>query len=176
TRDVMTPRIVIAGFPKSLPIDEAIAANNFGAFSRLPVYAEDIDKTEGFILKDDILHASADGFGAEPLSHLSIRELPSVLPEKPLSELLEFMLHKRMHIALVVDEYGSTQGLVTLEDVVETLLGTEIVDEMDTDTDMRELARKQWRKRAEAMGIPLEALSENLEKLESQGPSTAGKE
>ncbi|MDX1496803.1 MAG: hemolysin family protein [Salinisphaeraceae bacterium] len=172
-RDVMTPRIVIVGFSKNTKIDEAIAAERFGAFSRIPVYGDDFDHVEGFVLKDDMLHASADGFGNEPLSHLSIRELPSVLPEKPLSDLLEFLLDKRLHIALVVDEYGSTQGLVTLEDVVETLLGMEIVDEMDTDTDMRELARKQWRKRAEAMGMPLESLADNLEKLETQAPTQA---
>lgn len=152
TRDVMTPRIVIVGFEQDMTINEALTAPQFGAFSRLPVYAGDIDDTRGFVLKDDMLDASANGKGNEPL-HSLLRELHSVLPEKGLSDLLEFFLDQRLHIALVVDEYGSTQGLVTLEDAVETLLGMEIVDEMDEVTDMRALARQQWRKRAEGMGL-----------------------
>lgn len=151
-RDVMTPRIVIVAFPQDMAIDAALSAPEFGAFSRLPVYAGDIDDIRGFVLKDDILHASATGKGHEALSSLQ-RELPTVLPVKPLSALLEFFLDRRLHIALVADEYGSTQGLVTLEDVVETLLGMEIVDEMDEVTDMRVLARQQWRKRAQGMGL-----------------------
>ena len=63
-----------------------------------------------------------------------------------LSALLEFLLDQRQHIALVVDEYGGTKGLVTTEDVVETLLGMEIVDEMDQVEDMQALARLQWEK------------------------------
>jgi len=75
-----------------------------------------------------------------------------------LSDLLEYLLDNRQHIALVVDEYGGTRGLVTLEDVVETLLGMEIVDERDRVADMRVLARQQWEKRAKSLGIDLEAL------------------
>jgi CBS domain containing-hemolysin-like protein len=71
----------------------------------------------------------------------------------PLSELLEFLLDQRQHITLVIDEYGGTKGLVTIEDVVETLLGMEIVDEMDRVEDMRALARRQWEKRAKAFEL-----------------------
>ena len=78
--------------------------------------------------------------------------------EMLLSELLENLLDQRQQIALVVDEYGSTRGLVSLEDVVETLLGMEIVDEMDRVEDMQALARQQWEKRASARGLNIEEL------------------
>jgi CBS domain containing-hemolysin-like protein len=70
-----------------------------------------------------------------------------------LSNLLEFLLDQHQHIALVVDEYGGTKGLVTTEDVVETLLGMEIVDEMDRVEDMQALARQQWTIRTRALGL-----------------------
>ena len=79
------------------------------------------------------------------------RDIKTVPDSMPLSDLLEFLLDQRQHIALVLDEYGGTKGLVTIEDVVETLLGMEIVDEMDRVEDMRVLARQQWEKRAKAI-------------------------
>ena len=84
------------------------------------------------------------------------RDIKTVFGEMPLSGLLEFFLDHREHIALVVNEYGGTKGLVTLEDVVETLLGMEIVDEMDKVEDMQALARRQWGKRARAMGLEVD--------------------
>jgi CBS domain containing-hemolysin-like protein len=81
------------------------------------------------------------------------RDIKTVTETMPLSELLEFLLDQRQHITLVIDEYGGTKGLVTIEDVVETLLGMEIVDEMDRVEDMRALARRQWEKRAKAFEL-----------------------
>ena len=74
-------------------------------------------------------------------------ELSTVNPEDSVAMLLQEFLRKREHIFLVVDEYGTTQGIITLEDVVETLLGAEIVDESDSVEDMRQLARELWEKR-----------------------------
>jgi CBS domain containing-hemolysin-like protein len=74
-------------------------------------------------------------------------ELSTVTPEDSVAMLLQEFLGKREHIFLVVDEYGTTQGIITLEDVVETLLGAEIVDESDSVEDMRQLARDLWEKR-----------------------------
>jgi CBS domain containing-hemolysin-like protein len=81
------------------------------------------------------------------------RGIKTVPGNLSLTNLLEFLLDQRQQIALVVDEYGGTQGLVTTEDVVETLLGMEIVDEMDTVEDMQAMARRQWAKRARALGL-----------------------
>ena len=118
----------------------------------LLVGGKDIDDITGFVLKDDILLAKAQGRGALQLVELR-RDLQAVSGEMPLSDLLEFLLDQRQHLALVVSEYGGTRGLVSLEDVVETLLGMEIVDEMDRVEDMQALARQQWSKRAKALGL-----------------------
>ena len=69
------------------------------------------------------------------------------------SRLLELFLTEKHHVVIVIDEHGSTRGLVSLEDVIETLIGVEIVDESDTVEDMRLLARKLWQERANALGI-----------------------
>jgi CBS domain containing-hemolysin-like protein len=81
----------------------------------------------------------------------------AVVSTTPLSRLLETLLAQRQHIAIVVGEYGETKGIVTLEDVVETLLGIEILDEGDKVEDMRQLARQMWAKRAKRMGIQIES-------------------
>lgn len=72
-----------------------------------------------------------------------------------LSQLFDLLLHQREHIALVVDEYGGTDGLVTMEDLLETLLGMEIVDEADTAADMQRIARRRWEERARTLGLDL---------------------
>jgi CBS domain containing-hemolysin-like protein len=158
-KDVMTPRTVIVAYQEDSTIQQVIAEPANKAFSRLPVYKKDVDDIDGFVLKADLLQAGNDDQHNRPLSSLK-RELPSIIGELSLSRLLEFLLDSRQHIALVVDEYGSTVGLVSLEDVVETLLGTEIVDEADVITDMRALARRQWRKRAQAMGLDVTSVPE----------------
>jgi CBS domain containing-hemolysin-like protein len=86
------------------------------------------------------------------------RDIMAVISSTPLSRLLETLLEHRQHIAVVVGEYGDTKGVVTLEDVVETLLGIEILDEGDKVEDMQQLARQMWAKRAERMGIRIETL------------------
>lgn len=150
--DVMTPRIVMLALPQDLSVSQALSEIGNAAFSRLPVYGKDVDHVTGFVLKDDLLHAGSLDQHHDSITAFS-RELPAVINSMPLSKLLEFLLDHRQHIALVVDEYGGTVGLVTLEDVVETLIGMEIVDELDEVADMRELARGQWRKRAAKMGL-----------------------
>ena len=151
-KDIMTPRTVIAGFPQDMSITEALDAKPSVTFSRLPLYQADLDHVTGFILKDDLLNAKAQGRSNVKLDTLK-REIKTVTGNMSLSNLFGFLLDKRQHIALVVDEYGGTKGLVTTEDVVETLLGMEIVDEMDKVQDMQALARQQWAKRAKALGL-----------------------
>jgi CBS domain containing-hemolysin-like protein len=154
--DIMTPRTVISGFPQGMSVAEALDAKPSVTFSRLPLYQADLDHVTGFILKDDLLNSKAQDRGDVKLETLK-REIKTVLGNMSLSNLLEFLLEKRQHIALVIDEYGGTKGLVTTEDVVETLLGMEIVDEMDRVEDMQVLARQQWAKRARALGLEVDA-------------------
>jgi len=150
--DIMTPRTVISGLPKDLTVKEALDTKPRVTFSRLPIYGKDLDHITGFILRDDLLLSKARNCGDEKIETLK-RDIKTVPDSIPLSNLLEFLLDRRQHIALVIDEYGGTKGLVTIEDVVETLLGMEIVDEMDRVEDMRELARQQWKKRAKAIDL-----------------------
>ena len=151
-KDIMTPRTVISGLPEDMSVMEALHIKPPVTFSRLPLYETNLDNVTGFILKDDLLNAKAQGHNDVKLETLK-REIKTVTGNMSLSSLFGFLLDKHQHIALVVDEYGGTKGLVTTEDVVETLLGMEIVDEMDKVQDMQALARQQWAKRAKALGL-----------------------
>ncbi len=165
TEDIMTPRSVISSLPQDLTITQAAERAIHSSFSRLPIYGKDLDEITGFVLKDDIVVRNVEGQGSARLETLK-RKLFCVEENLSLSDLLEFFLDNRQHIALVVDAYGAVRGLVTLEDVVETLLGMEIIDEMDKVADMRVLARQQWEKRAKTLGIEIEAAQEVKEEKE----------
>lgn len=153
--DIMTPRTVIHALPEDITVEESLGKITKWPFSRVPVYKENIDGFTGFVLKDEVLMAAAKGRENILLSELR-RELPTTIAMANLSDLLERMLDARQHIAIVVGEYGGTLGLVTLEDVVETLLGTEIVDEIDRVDDMQAYARQRWERRAKSLGINLD--------------------
>jgi len=152
--DVMTPRTVIVALQQDITVSDAMREHPHNIFSRLPLYGADLDEITGFILKDDLLLSVAQDMHDRPVKSLR-RDMMAISGEMLLSELLEKLLDQRQQIALVVDEYGGTRGLVSLEDVVETLLGMEIVDEMDRVEDMQALARQQWEKRASAQGLNL---------------------
>lgn len=157
-RDIMTPRPVIQALPDHLTVAEAVARHARTPFTRLPLYHGEIDQVSGFVIKDEILLAQAQGRGDVPVASLA-REIKSVSGGISLSTLLELLLRERLHIVVVVGEYGELKGLVTLEDVVETLLGMEIVDEVDTVEDLQALARQQWARRASALGLVVDAVA-----------------
>lgn len=150
--DIMTPRTVIAALSEDTSVADASEYVVKIPFSRIPIYKKDIDDITGFVLRDDVLLRDNRERGNKVLKTLR-REILIVPESVVLTDLLENFLKERQHIAIVVDEYGGTTGLVTLEDLVETLMGLEIVDEMDTVVDMRVLARKKWEERARALGI-----------------------
>lgn len=154
--DIMTPRTVMFAIQRDTMVADALAEWPDCPFSRIPLYGRDLDDVTGFILKDDLLLAQAQGRGEQRLATLE-REIATVAGQTRLSDVLELLLDRRQHIALVAGDYGGTRGLVTLEDVVETLLGMEIVDEVDRVEDMQALARRQWRKRARALGLQVDA-------------------
>ena len=104
------------------------------------------------MLKGDILLAQARGNYDNTLSHYR-RDLLVMLEFKPLSLAFEEFLKQRIHRALVVNEYGDVEGVISLEDILETMLGLEIVDEKDKELDMQKLALSLWRKWALAMGL-----------------------
>ncbi|MCB1957243.1 MAG: HlyC/CorC family transporter [Rhodocyclaceae bacterium] len=151
-RDVMTPRTVVIGLERGVTVAGAMDEISAHPFSRLPVYEEDLDRASGFVMRDDLLLAAAREALDTPVESLQ-RPLLRVPADMALEPLLDTFLERRLQMALVVGEWGGTEGLVTLEDVVETLLGMEIVDETDRVPDMQALARQQWTKRARALGI-----------------------
>ncbi|PIQ61421.1 MAG: hemolysin [Bacteroidetes bacterium CG12_big_fil_rev_8_21_14_0_65_60_17] len=151
-RDIMTPRPVMEALPENMSMEDAFEKVTTLPFSRLPLYRTDSDDISGFVLKDDILLDVARGRRDGRITELR-RELLVVPEMVPLSSLFDQLLNDRQHIALVVDEYGGTRGLVTLEDLLETLIGIEIMDESDKVDDMRALARKLWKERARALGV-----------------------
>jgi CBS domain containing-hemolysin-like protein len=150
--DIMTPRAVIFALPEDMKIVDSLQQVVRNPFSRLPLYAKRIDNITGFALKEDVLISAAHERGDEKLKALK-RQILAVPASVSLIALLERFLKDRQHIAIVVNEHGGTDGLVTLEDLIETLMGIEIIDETDDVEDMRALARKQWKVRAKAMGL-----------------------
>jgi CBS domain containing-hemolysin-like protein len=161
--DIMTPRTVISALPEDMKIIDSLKQVVQTPFSRIPIYRTNIDNITGFVLKDDVLILTAQKRGDDKLITLK-REIPSVPESVSLTLLLERFLKDRKHIAIVINEYGGTDGLVTLEDLIETLMGMEIMDETDDVEDMRVLARKQWVERAKAMGL----VSDILEQREAE--------
>ncbi|NBB72294.1 MAG: DUF21 domain-containing protein [Bacteroidetes bacterium] len=165
-KDVMTPRTVMFDLPEETTIGEVVEEYDEFRFSRIPVYSETRDDVTGYVLKDEMLLRAAQEEHHVKLSDLA-REMLVVRDSLPLPDLLERLLDKLEHIALVVDEYGGVEGIVTMEDVVETLLGLEIVDEADSVEDMQALARRQWFKRAKQLGMVQEAVEESSSEQEA---------
>ena len=158
-KDVMTPRTVLKLAPEDQNIKDFFEENKDLHFSRIPIYKNQSDNITGYILKDDIFREVAEGKNQQNLIDLK-RTLLVVDRNIAIPNLFEKFVQEKEHIALVVDEYGSVSGLVSMEDVIETLLGLEIMDESDTDSDMQELARQNWEKRAKRLGI----VDEDIEK------------
>lgn len=151
-KDVMTPRAVMKIAPETQTIASFFEENPKLRFSRIPVYGDDPDIITGFFLKDQLLEEMVYERGEMPLSSIK-RELLITKRNTPIPQLFETLIEKREHIALVVDEYGSVSGLATMEDILETLLGLEIMDESDNVEDLQLLARKKWEERAKRTGI-----------------------
>jgi len=152
-KDIMTPRTVMKTAPEDQTIAAFYEANPELRFSRIPIYEHaTADRIVGYVLKDELLSQLVNQNGDAALS--TIRREIMVAPESmPIPKLFERLLQQREHVALVVDEFGGTAGIVTMEDVIETLLGMEIVDESDRTDDMQALARKNWERRAKRLGL-----------------------
>ncbi|MEO0527967.1 MAG: hemolysin family protein [Bacteroidota bacterium] len=157
-KHVMTPRTVMKAASESMTITDFFNANPKLRFSRIPIYGESMDTITGFVLKDNVLEEIIHKNGKATLSSIK-RDIFITKRDTPIPQLFETLVSTREHIALVVDEFGSVSGLVTMEDVIETLLGLEIMDESDNVEDLQLLARKNWESRAKRLGI----IEENTE-------------
>ncbi|QLG45184.1 CNNM domain-containing protein [Costertonia aggregata] len=151
-KDIMTPRAVVKIASEQMTIKEFFAENPKLRFSRIPIYGGKVDNITGFVLKDTILEEIINERGNLPLSEIR-RDILITKRSTPIPQLFDTLIAKREHVALVVDEYGSVSGLVTMEDVIETLLGLEIMDESDNVEDLQLLARKNWEHRAKQSGV-----------------------
>ncbi|MEP0263445.1 hemolysin family protein [Dokdonia sp.] len=152
TKDVMTPRTVMKSASSSTTISEFFKANQELRFSRIPVYEKNIDHITGIVLKSEVYREMALDNHEKTLADIQ-RPIMITNRNLPIPELFEELISTKNHLALVVDEYGTTSGLVTMEDVIETLLGLEIMDESDHVADLQTLARKNWEKRAKDLGL-----------------------
>ncbi|QCE41084.1 CNNM domain-containing protein [Psychroserpens sp. NJDZ02] len=151
-KNVMTPRTVMKSENEETTVEDFFNRNMNLRFSRIPVYSETEDNIKGLVLKDEIFKEMALGNGSKKLVELK-RDIIIVDRNLPIPTLFEQLVETRNHMALVVDEYGSVSGIVTMEDVIETLLGMEIMDESDNVSDLQSLARKSWESRAKKLGI-----------------------
>ena len=141
-KEVMTPRTVTLAFDQEWTIKQVLDETKILRFGRMPVYNEDIDSLTGFVLRSDILVAASKDEWDQKISTLK-KPLLTIGVDDSVDLALEKFLQSKVQILAALDEFGGTAGIITMEDVIETLLGEEIVDELDEHEDMRELAREQ---------------------------------
>lgn len=144
--DIMTPRTVMVSVPEELTAGEFFRQIDQYYFSRIPVFEGNKENITGYVLKADVLEQVAKDQHGAKISDLK-RDITKVYERIPVPRLFQLMMKKNDLISLVIDEYGGTEGLVTMEDIIETITGIEIVDEKDTHVDYQKLAREIWKKR-----------------------------
>ena len=151
-KDVMTPRTVMKIENEAMTIKEFFEKNSNLRFSRIPIYTGDMDNITGLVLKDEVFKEMALDNDLKTLADIK-RNILIVKRNMAIPKLFEHLVESKNHMALVVDEYGTISGLVTMEDVIETLLGFEIMDESDNIADLQSHARKSWETRAKNLGL-----------------------
>lgn len=142
--EIMTPSVVVEMVPGSMSIREFYDSEN--THSRILVYDEENDEyVVGYVLRQEVLEKMAEDKFNSPLNDI-LRPILTFGEEDSVADIWEKLLEKKEHISAILDEYGSLRGIVTMEDVIETMLGQEIVDEKDEVVDMQEYAKDQWEK------------------------------
>jgi len=147
--EVMTPRTVIEHVAGEATVGSVVDGREAFPYSRLIVTGESVDEVKGFVLTRELLIAALRGDGDQPVSDFT-RDLTRVSEDTDLDHLFDQLMEREAHIALVEDIYGGTAGLVTMEDLLETLLGSEIVDEYDEAADLQLVARQRAKRQRQA--------------------------
>lgn len=160
--DVMTPRTVMVAAQEDQPIQLLLNDPTYSKFSRIPVYGKNRDDMTGYVHRYDVLDRLANDRHNTLLRDLR-RDAPLLDQYITLPMALEQLSAQREHMALVTDRYGAVVGLVTMEDVIETVLGTEIMDEYDSIADLQKYARRQWRERARKLGLSIDEPNKDAE-------------
>ena len=145
--NVMTPRVVAQIAPESMTVRAFYRNKAFAPHSRIPVYADSDEYISGYILRSEVLQLLAEDKFDRTLSSIR-RDISLYHQEAPVGEVWDSMRKGDEQISCIIDDYGCFQGIVSLEDLIETILGSEIIDEKDTVADMQQLARQRWQKRA----------------------------
>ncbi len=146
--DVMTPRTVTFTLDENLTVAEALGhGSKWNHHSRVPVFNREPDEITGVVLRKDVLQAAAEGMESIKLS--TMKHPAHFVPESArLSRIMLDFFEKRRHLFVVVDEYGSVTGVISLEDIIEEIVGHEIMDESDQTKDLRALAKRRLKKRS----------------------------
>jgi len=150
--DIMTPASVMVSVDSDESVRTFFDQQAQTPFSRLPVHGDSVHQVTGYVLKSDLLLAQARDEFDRSIGEFQ-REVMTLRDDMTASAAFDRLTRSKGHLAMVADEFGTLRGLVTMEDVVETLLGLEITDEADTVEDMQILARQRWRDRMTAMGL-----------------------
>jgi len=151
-KSIMTPRTVVLSASEEDTIKDFFETRDKVRVSRIPIYNENIDNITGYVLKDDLMQNMIEKKWNQQLKTLG-RNIMVVNEKMPIIRLFYKLIQEKEHIAMVVGEYGEMSGIVTMEDVIETLLGTEIMDELDNIEDMQQQAMKIWERRAKRLGL-----------------------
>lgn len=145
-KEVMTPRTVMFAVQKDITVDEFLALEDYNTHSRVPVYNESADDIAGLVFKNTILVEKVSGNSHEKIENL-MTDVMHISENIPLTKAMDLFIKRKEHLFVVHDSYGQTMGIVTLEDAIETLLGVEIMDELDKVEDLQEHARRQMKSR-----------------------------
>jgi CBS domain containing-hemolysin-like protein len=156
---IMTPRVVVAAASEDLPLKNFAEDKAYLNFSRIPIFSENVENITGYVLRQAVFEKLVNEEHDLKLKDIK-REIVFVQNTIVLFDLWEKLLEKKEHIAIIVDDYGGVDGIVTLEDIIETLLGLEITDEKDTVVDMQKFAKDRWKAR--------QAKYDQLDKLKKQ--------
>lgn len=144
--EVMTPRVVAATAQENMTLKEYYDSDEYDHFSRIPLYADSQEFITGYVLRDDALEELTEDNFQKTLAEIK-RPLLYFNEETNMGDIFDKMLQEKSQIGVVIDEYGCFQGVLTFEDVIETIFGFEIIDEMDVITDMQQYARERWQQR-----------------------------
>ena len=144
--DVMTPRVVAATAPENMTLKQFYRTDEYSHFSRIPVYADEEDFITGYVLRSEALEELAEDHFSKTLGEIK-REIPLYNEEMSVADIWDSLLKHKEQIGGIIDEFGSFQGIITLEDIIETIFGLEIIDESDEVADMQQYARERWQQR-----------------------------